>query len=58
MLLNKKNSLRIYRTNTSNRKDISTKRFIKALVPYKVTKLGRFTQPDPNGLDLARQQLG
>lgn len=58
MFINKKNALRTHRSNTSNRKDISAKRGITTLVPYKVTKLGRFTQPDPNGLDLARQQLG
>jgi hypothetical protein len=57
MFLNNKNALRIHRSNTSNRQVISAIRDIKTLVPYKVTKLGRYIQPDPNGLDLARQQL-
>jgi hypothetical protein len=58
MFINKKNALRTHRSNTSIRKDISAKRVITTLTPYKVAKLGRFTQSDTNGLDLARQQLG
>jgi hypothetical protein len=58
MFINKKNALRTHRSNTSIRKDISAKRVITTLTRYKVTKIGPITQPDTNGLDLARQQSG
>ena len=52
-------TLRAYRTNTNNRKYITPtpKRSINTLVPYKVTKLGSYTQLDSNGLDVCRQIL-
>lgn len=55
MYLNKKNTLRAHRTNTSNRKYITPtpKRFVQDLVPFKVTKLGPYTQQ--NGLDVCSQ---